>query len=561
MNDIFNKKIITSPKPEMSIGVDTDDKIVKQIVDGEQPDGLQSLTSISIDRDMQYNQVDDMCNDSRIASILEVYTEDTACIGDDGRIVYVDSTDSAVSKMVTHFLDAMNIDKYIYSWAYALIKYGDVYVRLFHESETNPPQKNIKLNEDVKIEYFNSFVDHYSDYCQQILNPAEMFELKKFGQTYAYIQCPIASLTINNKNRNAINYYVRYKDADVKVFQPQSFVHGSLNQATSRVAETIELFSDGDEENTDNVYTVNKGQSLFYNIYPIWRQMQLLENAMLLNRINRAAILRVMNVEVGNITNEEEINSVVSAVSNMLQTKMSLSTNTLSQLYNSDQPTVNYAVMPTKNGAGALSTLEIGGDAGENNLDDVDYFKNKLFSALRVPKALVGDTGNEAAGFDAGGSLAQQSYRYGKAVRRVQNVLIQMITDMMNLRLLDRGLEGYINKFQIKMHFPVTQEDTINQQYKKDQVDFIIQIMDSLDDVVDDAARVRVLRYLLPTVVDNNDVLNAVTEELEKGAKKIENNSKSEEPESNDVDFSMNEEPAMSTEESEFEELEPEPNL
>lgn len=166
MNDIFNKKIITSPKPEMSIGVDTDDKIVKQIADGEQPDGLQSLTSISIDRDMQYNQVDDMCNDSRIASILEVYTEDTACIGDDGRIVYVDSTDSAVSKMVTHFLDAMNIDKYIYSWAYALIKYGDVYVRLFHESETNPPQKNIKLNEDVKIEYFNSFVDHYSDYCQ-----------------------------------------------------------------------------------------------------------------------------------------------------------------------------------------------------------------------------------------------------------------------------------------------------------------------------------------------------------------------------------------------------------
>ena len=171
--------------------------------------------------------------------------------------------------------------------------------------------------------------------------------------------------------------------------------------------------------------------------------------------------------------------------------------------------------MPTKNGAGALTSLEIGGDTGENNLDDVNYFKNKLFSALRVPKALVGDTGDEAAGFDAGGSLAQQSYRYGKAVRRVQNVLIQMITDMMNLRLLDRGLEGYINKFQIKMHFPITQEDTINQSYKKDQVDFIIQIMDSLDEVVDDAARVRVLRYLLPTVVDNNDVLNAVTEELE----------------------------------------------
>lgn len=522
MEDIFNKKIITQPKPDVTIGIDQSDKVIKQVADGGDTDGLQTLTTISIDRDMQYNQVDDMCNDSRIASILEIYTEDTACIGEDGRIVYVDSTDPNVAKMVTHFLDAMNIDKYIYSWAYSLIKYGDVYIRLFHESETNPPEKDRRLNEDVKVEYFNPVADHYSDYCHQVLNPAEMFELKKFGQTYAYIQCPLASLAVNNKNRNTVSYLVKYRDTDVKIFQPSSFVHGSLNQATSRVAETIELFGD-DEENTDNVYTVNKGQSLFYNIYPIWRQMQLLENAMLLNRLNRAAILRIMQVEVGNVTNEEEINSIVTGVSNMLQTKMSLSTRTISQLYNSDQPTVNYAVMPIKNGAGTLSTLEVGGEAGEQNLDDVNYFKNKLFSALRVPKALIGDTGDESAGFDAGGSLAQQSYRYGKAVRRIQNVLIQMITDMMNLRLLDRGLDGYINKFAIKMHFPITQEDNISQTHKKDQVDLIMNIMDSLEDVVDDAARVRVLRYLLPTVVDNSDVLNAVTEELERGAKKIDN--------------------------------------
>ena len=469
---------------------------------------------------MQYNQVDDMCNDSRIASILEIYTEDTACIGDDGRIVYVDSTDSDVSKMITRFLDGMNVDKYIYSWAYSLIKYGDVYIRLFRDSEVNPQQDlHKRLDENVEVEYFNDNVDPYSDYCAQILNPAEMFELKKFGKTYAYIQCPITSLAINSRDRNQISYLVQYKNNDVKIFQPNSFVHGSLNQAKSRVAETIELF---DSEDTSDTYTVNKGQSLFYNVYPVWRQMQLLENAMLLNRINKAAILRIMQVEIGNLTSEEEVNSVVTGVSQMLQTKMSLSTANMQQLYLSDQPTVSYAVMPIKNGAGALSTQEIGGETGENNLDDVDYFKNKLFSALRVPKQLVGETGTEGAGFDAGGSLAQLSYRYGKAVRRIQNVLIQMITDMMNLRLHDRGLDAYINKFAIKMHFPVTQEDTINQTHKKEQVDLVMRIMDSLEDVVDDAARVRVLRYLLPTVVDNSDVLTAVTTELEKGAEKLD---------------------------------------
>ena len=205
MEDIFNKKIISQPKPEVSIGVDQTDKVVKQIAEGEDPSGLQTLTTVSLDRDMQYNQVDDMCNDSRIASILEIYTEDTACIGDDGRIVYVDSTDSDVSKMITHFLDAMNVDKYIYSWAYSLIKYGDVYIRLFRDSEVNPNQDlHRRLNENVEVEYFNDNVDPYSDYCAQILNPAEMFELKKFGKTFAYIQCPITSLAINARDRNQI---------------------------------------------------------------------------------------------------------------------------------------------------------------------------------------------------------------------------------------------------------------------------------------------------------------------------------------------------------------------
>lgn len=246
---------------------------------------------------------------------------------------------------------------------------------------------------------------------------------------------------------------------------------------------------------------------------------------------------------------------------------MSLSTSTIQQLYNSDQPTVAYAVMPTKNGAGALSSMEIGGDTGEQNLDDVDYFKNKLFSALRVPKQLVGENGGDAAGFDAGGSLAQLSYRYGKAVRRIQNVLIQMITDMMNLRLHDRGLDAYINKFSIKMHFPVTQEDTINQNHKKEQVDLVTRIMDSLEDVIDDAARVRVLRYLLPTVIDNSDVLNAVTKELEDGAKKLngQNRASTESELSNDEFSSPGEfpepEPAGLDNELNNTEIETEPEL
>lgn len=534
MEDIFDKKIISEPMTVQKTHIDTDDKIVNKIADGETPDGLQSLTTVSMNRDFAYNQIDDMCMDSRMASVLEAYAEDVACVGDDGRVVFCDATDSNAAKMVTHILDAYDIDKYIYSWAHSLIKYGDLYIRLYRKSETEeqattktnrPINEELhevgRTNESIEVDYFNNKVDKYSDYCEQILNPAEMFELKKFGKTFAYIQCPLSSTMVSQRDRTSLTYQLRYRDMNVKVFQPTSFVHGCLNQSSYRVAETVSVFGDEDGT-TQDTYVVNRGQSLFYNTYQTWRTLQLLENALLLNRINKSAILRLIQVEIGNIPDEETANSVVTSVKQMLQEKLSLSTKQIANLYLSDQPTINYAVMPTKGGNGAVSFQEIGGNVGEDNLNDVNYFKDKLYAALRVPKEYFSETNGDSAGFDAGGAIAQKSIRYGKAIKRIQNVLIQMVTDLVNLKLYDRGLTKYIGKFAIKMHFPVTQEDNISQTYQKEQIDLVVRIMDSLDDIADNQTKLTILKYLLTTVIDDSDVLSAIQGEIEEQAENTE---------------------------------------
>lgn len=562
MEDIFDKKIISEPMTVQKTHIDTEDKIVNKIADGDTPDGLQSLTTVSMNRDFSYNQIDDMCMDSRIASVLEAYAEDVACIGDDGRVVFCDSTDSDAAKMVTHILDAYDIDKYIYSWAHSLIKYGDIYVRLYRKSETEeqsfsktnrPINEELhevgRTNESIEVDYFNNKVDKYSDYCEQVLNPAEMFELKKFGKTFAYIQCPLSSTQVfQPKDRSRLTYQLQYRDTNVKVFQPTSFVHGCLNQSSYRVAETISVF--GDEDGTiQDTYVVNRGQSLFYNTYQTWRTLQLLENALLLNRINRSSILRLIQVEIGNIPDEETANSIVTSVKQMLQEKLSLSTKQIANLYLSDQPTINYAVMPTKGGNGAISFNEIGGNVGEDDLNDINYFKDKLYAALRVPKEYFSETSGDSAGFDAGGSIAQKSIRYGKAIMHIQNVLIQMITDLVNLKLYDRGLTKYIGKFAIKMHFPVTQEDSVNQTYQKEQIDLVLRIMDSLDDIADEKAKLTILKYLLTTVIDDSDVLMAIQGEIEEQA---ENTKGTEATEPNEVIMREEEEPQEeNTEENE----------
>ena len=97
-----------------------------------------------------------------------------------------------------------------------------------------------------------------------------------------------------------------------------------------------------------------------------------------------------------------------------------------------------------------------------------------------------------------------------------------MVTDLVNLKLYDRGLTKYIGKFAIKMHFPVTQEDNISQTYQKEQIDLVVRIMDSLDDIADNQTKLTILKYLLTTVIDDSDVLSAIQGEIEEQAKNTE---------------------------------------
>ena len=72
------------------------------------------------------------------------------------------------------------------------------------------------------------------------------------------------------------------------------------------------------------------------------------------------------------------------------------------------------------------------------------------------------------------------------------------------------------------MHFPITQEDTVTQTHKKEQIELVLRIMDSLEGVADDSARLMILRYLISTVIEDSDVLTAIQSELEEQSKQAE---------------------------------------
>ena len=125
-----------------------------------------------------------------------------------------------------------------------------------------------------------------------------------------HVKADISSQSALNKTGDALyTNLMKYKfnRNDVDLHGAGDFVHASLEDNTSRTPEEVSIFIPKDEfgiEGKDYNYSVKRGQSVFYSQYKIWREMNLLENAMLLNRVTKSSIVRVVQIEVGDMPKE-----------------------------------------------------------------------------------------------------------------------------------------------------------------------------------------------------------------------------------------------------------------
>ena len=524
----YGIKIQPKPRKKQEIGVDTDNEFYDNIIDaGLQSkldiSSIESFSQASSNRNLVYDLLDTMCEDPTIAAVLETYAEDATEYSDNGRIVWCESPNSDVSKIVTYFLDTMNVDKNIYKWVHSLCKYGDVYIRLYRESEYNDPifhsEKNNEketLNEDVKVVAYDK-KDKYAHYVEMAPNPAEIFELTKFSKTCGYIRAETFSY---NKTDNIIipKYIYKFNRKDVEIFDAKTYVHGCLEDNSTRTPEEVSIFLDSDNENTDTgisaSYTVKRGQSLLYNVFKIWRELMLLENSILLNRITKSSIVRIIGVEVGDMP-KERVPIQLQKVKQLIEQKTAIKESKSMSEYTDPGPIENNVYVPTHSGVGAITTTQVGGDVDVKSLADLDYFKNKYFGALRVPKQYFGDT-DDSAGFNGGESLSLISSRYAKMVKRIQNTVIQMITDMINLMLIDKGLASYVNKFSIKMQPPTTSEERDRRENLSSKIAVVNDTMNLLSDIDDGVAKLKILKALLSGVITDEEVLNILQDVIDK---------------------------------------------
>ena len=542
----YVNKVNAQPIPDRINDIDTHGILYDNIIEASNNsildlNSINSFTQISQSRDELYNMIDIMCEDPIISTALDIYAADCCEPNDKGQIVWAEGSDENVIGMVQHLLEQTNVDKNAFIWVQSLIKYGDLYLRLLRDSEFNdglfyvaPKEDDYEikklnesvessesetLNEDVILKAYKKD-DHYAEYMEMHKNPAEIFELQKFGKTVGYIRSHITSRMSNqddliNNYYNTFNKYIFIR-GDVDLFHATEFVHACLENNSTRTTEEVSITNETEDSTTSSLtYSVKRGQSLLYNTFRTWRELSLLENSVLLNRITKSSIVRTVSVQVGDME-KNQVRELLQRIKTMVEQKSAIKIGQSYDDYTNPGPIENIIYIPVHGETGAITMGEIGGNVETDGLTDVDYFKNKLFAALGIPGAYLGEGDTDGSLFNNGNSLSLKSSKYAKTVKRIQNALCQAITDAVNLMLLDKGLNNYINNFTIRMQAPTTQEEKDRKDNLTNTINNIRDIMDLLSDIEDLPTKLEVLKSLLSGAVNDPEVLTAIQKEIDR---------------------------------------------
>ena len=438
---------------------------------------VTKLRTFSSSRANEYKEYDRMEKDVLISSALELYADDSTQPNDEGKIVWVESSDNPdLAEELNEVLTDFDVEDKIWNWAYELAKYGECYEELFPETEDDEGNKK-----------------GLSPYTETVEDPHKIFNLRAKGKTINYARLKNQTTSTANKNKNSFDLYTPYK-----------FVHFCMT--TTNRAEDLEVKID-DEEHS---YKVKRGRSILENVITNYRILRLLENSMIASRLSQSAILRIFELEVGN-KSPKKVKSMVARFKNLIGSQENLDIQDgLYETQNNPGPLINPVVVPTKSGMGSVNVQEYGGNTDVHSIVDVDYFRNKVFAGLKITKAFLGF--EEALPGSMGSTtLTKLDVRYARSVKRVIKALSQGIRDLLNIYLLLNDREAEVNNFDVS----ITEPTTADELQKVDELSEKMRVVDSIVSMLDrypdeeDVDMTGAIKFLIDRILKYPDLRKA----------------------------------------------------
>ena len=207
----------------------------------------------------------------------------------------------------------------------------------------------------------------------------------------------------------------------------------------------------------DNLFPF--GQSVLEQVFKVYKQKELLEDAIIIYRVQRAPERRVFYIDVGNMPTHLAMQFVERVKNEINQRRIPSASggqNVIDATYNPMSINEDYFFPQTAEGRGSkVDTLPGGTNLGE--IDDLRFFTNKLFRGLRIPSSYL-PTGAEDGGqqYNDGrvGTAYIQELRFNKYCARLQSMLASTFDEEFKLWIKGKGYNIDNSMFSLKLNPP-----------------------------------------------------------------------------------------------------------
>ncbi len=196
----------------------------------------------------------------------------------------------------------------------------------------------------------------------------------------------------------------------------------------------------------------------------IWRQLTLLEDAMIAYRVVRAPERRVFKIDVGNIP-PQDIPQYMEKVKSEMKRNSLVNANTgrVDLRYNPLSLEEDYFI-PMRGGVGSEIT-SLQGAKSLNDIEDVKYLRDKLFAAIKIPQSYLT---NLEGGTEDKTTLAQKDIRFARTIHRLQRSLVSELEKMAIVHLYTLGFRGQdLLGFKITLNNPSRLAELQQLEYMK----------------------------------------------------------------------------------------------
>lgn len=231
--------------------------------------------------------------------------------------------------------------------------------------------------------------------------------------------------------------------------------HNEENEITVDASHVVHLSL---SEGLDNNYPF--GNSLLETVFKVYKQKELLEDAIIIYRVQRAPERRVFYIDVGNMPSHLAMQFVERVKTEIHQRRIPSATgggqNVIDSSYNPLSINEDYFFPQTAEGRGSkVDTLPGGTNLGE--IDDLRYFTNKLVRGLRIPSSYLPTGADDSASqYNDGrvGTAYIQELRFNTYCERLQGLLTEGFDTEFKRYLLEKGVNIDTNMFALKFQPP-----------------------------------------------------------------------------------------------------------